>query len=174
MKAEHGFDLPRGLQIEFSSAVQAVTEASGTEIAAGDLWMQFEQHYLEPGAVELRTYEASVGDAGTQLTAQVLVDGGARTIVGRGNGPVAAFLQGLEELLGGPVDVLDYHEHALGEGRSARAAAYVHVRLPDARSCWGVGLDDDILGASLRAVLSATNAGTRDRALMLPVVRTEP
>jgi 2-isopropylmalate synthase len=158
MKAEHGFELPRGLQVEFSSAIQAVTEASGNEIAAADLWAQFESRYLTPGRVELRTYEASVGESGTRLTAHVLVNDEPRTVVGSGNGPVAAFLEGLEGLVGGCLDVLDYHEHSLGEGGSAQAVAYVQVRTPDGRSRWGVGLDDDILGASLRAVLSATNA----------------
>jgi 2-isopropylmalate synthase len=156
MKAEHGLDLPRRLQIEFSQAIQGVTEASGTEVSAAEMWAQFQRLYLGPGPLELRSYETRTGDEGTHITAHLTSDGAPVTITGVGNGPVAAFVAGLVDVAGITVDVVDYHEHAVGAGSAASAVAYVEVRDDDGTR-WGVGTHEDILTASLRAVLSAVN-----------------
>jgi 2-isopropylmalate synthase len=155
MKHEHGFDLPRRLQMEFSREIQAVTEASGTEVTAGAMWEQFEQAYLAPDAVLLSSYETRADSLGTHLRAELTVDGSPVTVEGSGSGPVAAFVVGLAEACGVDLEVLDYHEHAMGPGSAAAAAAYVEVRSTAGEVRWGVGAHDDILTASLRAVLSA-------------------
>jgi 2-isopropylmalate synthase len=163
MDAEHGLDLPRALQIEFSREVQAVTEASGTEIKPGELWDVFARTYLpdDPG-IRLVSSEVSSGEKGTAVVAQVLVDGQHRTISGRGNGPVAALVNGLRAQLELEVAVEDYHEHALTAGSEASAVAYVQASGPDGERTWGVGIDSSILNASLEAVISAANR-LRDR-----------
>ena len=94
MKAEHGFDLPRRLQIEFSKTIQAITEDTGTEIAPGAMWDTFQREYLPPDpAVVLESHELrSDADGRTAITAQLLVDGEHRTITGEGNGPIDAFV----------------------------------------------------------------------------------
>ena len=94
MKAEHGFDLPRRLQIEFSKTIQAITEDTGTEISPGELWTTFEREYLpaEPAVTLISHEETSSSGAGSTITAQLLVDGEHRTITGKGNGPIAAFV----------------------------------------------------------------------------------
>ena len=160
MKAEHGYDLPRGLQIEFSGAVQTVTEITGTEISSERMWSEFQREYLAPGAVALRGYTSGAADAesGSRVTAQITVDGTEVTATGTGNGPVSAFVAALSSVLDVDVEVLDYHEHALGAGSAATAASYVKVRTDDGRTRWGVGTDPDILRASFQAVISATNA----------------
>jgi 2-isopropylmalate synthase len=157
MKAEHGFDLPRRLQIEFSKAIQHITEDTGTEISPAAMWDQFEQEYLpaEP-RIQLLTHEITTGDAGAKVTAQLLVEGEHRTVLGEGSGPIAAFVHALQKDLGVDVEVVDYAEHAISAGADAQAAAYVEARGEDGIR-WGVGLDQSILAASLKAVLGAVN-----------------
>ena len=157
MKAEHGLDLPRRLQIEFSKTVQLVTEESGTEITPGEMWTRFEEEYLGGGRLQLLAHEVTTGDEGAAITAQVLLDGEHRTAVGRGSGPIDAFVHALKEDLGIVVDIVDYSEHAVSSGSDATAVAYVESLSPDGAIKWGVGLHPSILTASLQAVVSAAN-----------------
>ncbi len=159
MDTEHGLDLPRALQVEFSKQVQAVTEASGTEIKPGELWDVFASSYL-PDDAGIRLISSEVvsgGERGTSVVAQVLVDGHHRTISGQGNGPVAALVNGIRAELAFELSVEDYHEHALTAGSEASAVAYVQATTPDGPRTWGVGIDSSILDASLQAVISAAN-----------------
>ena len=164
MDAEHGLDLPRNLQIEFSKRVQAITEASGTEIKSGELWDVFAETYLPDDAgIRLISSEVSSGaDKHTTVVAQVLVDGHHRTITGKGNGPVDALVHGLQSEVGVELSVQDYHQHALTAGSEATAAAYVEVTAEGGQRYWGVGIDSSTLDASLEAVISAANR-IRDR-----------
>ncbi|HUE60880.1 MAG TPA: alpha-isopropylmalate synthase regulatory domain-containing protein, partial [Acidimicrobiales bacterium] len=159
MDAEHGLDLPRKLQVEFSKQVQAITEASGTEIKAGELWDVFASTYLpdDAGIRLISTEVSSGGEKGTSVVAQVLVDGAHRTISGHGNGPVDALVHGLQSELGVELAVEDYHQHALTAGSEATAAAYVEVISAGGQQVWGVGIDSSTLDASLEAVISAAN-----------------
>jgi 2-isopropylmalate synthase len=163
MKAEHGFDLPRRLQIEFSKTIQAITEDSGTEISPAAMWKAFRAQYLpEPPPYELLDHEL-VSDASrerTRLTAHLRVRGVPRTVTGTGNGPIAAFVDGLRRELAANFDVVDYAEHALGQGADATAVAYVETAHgSDAILRWGVGVDPNIITASLLAVLSGLARG---------------
>ena len=157
MKEEHGFDLPRRLQIEFSKSIQGVTENTGTEINPGEMWAQFEGEYLGIGRYRLDSYEMRTTAESAEITAQVIADGEHHTVVGHGNGPVSAFVHGLREHLGLDIDVLDYTEHAIGAGADTQAVAYVETQTGDGLVRWGVGVHDSIVVASLRAVLSAAN-----------------
>jgi len=161
MKAEHGLDLPRRLQIEFSRTIQTITEDTGTEITPAAMWETFQDVYLpaEP-AVQLVSQETTTSDGVARVTAQVLVDGEHRTVTGEGNGPIAAFVHGLRSALDVDVDVVDYAEHAVSAGADATAVAYVESVGPNG-TAWGVGLDPSILTASLKAVLSAVNRHLR-------------
>ena len=163
MDFEHNLDLPRGLQVEFSKTVQAITEATGTEIKPAALWDAFSSDYLADGAnMRLLTSEVSSGEKGTRVTAQILLDGHHETVCGDGNGPVDALVNGLRETLGMHMEVCDYHEHALTSGSEASAAAYVSAKGPDGVTLWGVGMHSSILDATLHAVISAANR-LRDR-----------
>jgi 2-isopropylmalate synthase len=158
MKAEHGFDLPRRLQIEFSKTIQAITEDTGTEISPAAMWEAFRAQYLpEPAPYELVDYDL-VSDASrerSRLTAHIRVRGVDHTVSGGGNGPIAAFVDGLRRELATDFDVVDYAEHALGQGADATAVAYVETTQgPDSVLRWGVGVHPDIITASLLAVLS--------------------
>jgi 2-isopropylmalate synthase len=163
MDAEYGLDLPRRLQVEFSREVQAVTESSGTEIKPGELWDVFSEQYLpDDGGIRLISSEVSStkgtdGENATRVTAQVLVDGRHETLMGTGNGPVAALIDGLRAVLDFDLVVRDYSQHAMTPGTEASAAAYVEVEDPRGGTTWGVGMDSSTLDASLGAVISAAN-----------------
>ncbi len=158
MHAEHGLDLPRRLQIEFSRTIQGITEDTGTEIGPRDMWDAFSREYLAADAsVSLVSHETTTGEAGSRVEAQILLDGAARTVAGQGNGPISAFVAGLQTDLGFDLDVVDYSEHAVTSGSEARAVAYVEARRADGTIKWGVGMHESITTASFRAVLSAAN-----------------
>jgi len=158
MDVEHNLDLPRGLQVEFSKRVQAITEATGTEIKPAEMWEAFSACYLpEDAAIRLVSAEVSSRESGTSVTAQLLVDGRHRTLVGKGNGPVNALVNAIKDELGIEMVVEDYHEHALTAGTEANAAAYVAARAPAGPVVWGVGIHSSILDATLAAVIGAAN-----------------
>ena len=157
MKTEHGFELPRRLQIEFSRTIQNITEDSGTEIAPDVMWQAFEQEYL-PSAprYSLSSHEMrSTSDGTTSITAQLDVEGKRVTLQGDGNGPIDAFVQALRSEFGVKFDVKDYVEHALSQGSEATAVAYIESANESGDVCWGVGVHPSTITASLRAVLSA-------------------
>jgi 2-isopropylmalate synthase len=158
METEHGMVLPRRLQIEFSKTIQTITEDTGTEISPGAMWQAFETTYFPANApVQFVSHEAVTDEGGAKVTIQLRVDGQPCTVTGQGNGPIAAFVDGLKTALGIEIDIHDYAEHAVSAGSSARAAAYVEVRAADGTVRWGVGTDESILAASLKAVVSAVN-----------------
>ncbi len=156
MSEEHGFDLPRRLQIEFSKMIQAISEDTGTEVKPTEIWEAFQAEYLpvEPRYV-LRTHELRTVDDVTTITAHLVVDGDARTVTGTGNGPIDAFVHAIRTELGVSLDVVDYAEHAMGSGSGATAVAYVETVDEDGAVRWGVGTHPNTTVASLRAVLSA-------------------
>ena len=158
MKTEHGFDLPRRLQIEFSKEIQHITEDSGTEISPTSMWDAFKKSYLptQPNFV-LQSHEmrSDSSSGTTEVTAQVVVGGTLKTISGTGNGPIDAFVHAMREGLAADLDVVDYAEHALGQGSEATAVAYVETVDSAGTPLWGVGTDPNIITASLMAVLAA-------------------
>ena len=162
LESEYGLELPRRLQIEFSQAVQAVMDAQGGEVSASDIWTIFESEYrLGEGVVTLSDLtQTDVGDGRVRVAAEAVVMGRRIALEGTGNGPVDAFVDGLSRAAGVAVKVLNYHEHSLGAGAQARAAAYLEVRVGDAPAVFGVGIDANIVRATLLAVLSASSRGT--------------
>ena len=158
MKEEHGFDLPRRLQIEFSQIIQSVTEEIGTEVSPLVIWESFTSEYMpEEPRISLTSHELrSDSTSGrTTITAQIVVGGQPRTILGEGNGPIDAFVHALRSGLGADLDVVDYSEHAMSQGSEATAVAYVETKDSRGNVRWGVGQDPNTTTASLRAVLGA-------------------
>ncbi|MBB3116180.1 2-isopropylmalate synthase [Corynebacterium bovis] len=159
MKTDHGLDLPRPMQVEFSGVVQAVTDAEGGEVNSKAMWDIFSTEYLDRTApldqISVTVDGPQAEGAETRVTAQVEVDGETRTIQGRGNGPVAAYCNALESL-GIDAEVQEYTQHARTSGDDAEAAAYVLVEV-DGRKVWGVGIAGSITYASLKAITSAVN-----------------
>jgi 2-isopropylmalate synthase len=157
MKTDYGLDLPRGLQIEFSKRVQEVADRTGKELSSADIWSLFEETYLRRDGVVLRDYsllpEPRAGER--RIAAAITVDGTERRIEGVGNGPIAAFVDALRRDCDVTLNILDYREDAVSAGADAQAAAYVQIRDGGDSTLYGVGMDSDIVTASLRAVASA-------------------
>ena len=160
LKADHGLDLPRGLQIEFSKCVQEVADRTGKELSSADIWSLFEETYLGRDVIALSDYnlfpEPGVPNQ-RRIAAAVLIDGVERKIEGVGNGPIDAFVDALQGECGLELTVGDYREHALGAGADAQATAYIEVRNGQDVTLWGVGIDENIVTASLKAVASAAS-----------------
>jgi 2-isopropylmalate synthase len=163
MKTEYQLDLPRRLQIDFSAVIQRHTDSEGGEVTPQEMWTMFSDEFLAPseigakgGGVQLDSHHTSsaVG-ALDELSVNVIVDGQSKTLTGTGNGPIAAFCDALSSI-GVDVRVLDYHEHAMSAGGDARAAAYLECAV-GGQVKWGVGIDANIVTASLKAVCSAIN-----------------
>ncbi|MEO5671139.1 MAG: 2-isopropylmalate synthase [Ramlibacter sp.] len=157
LESEYGLELPRRLQIEFSQVVQTVMDASGKELTAQNLFELFEREYgvRTIAAPQQQVLEEAQGMAGNQvrLAADVEISGRRISVVGAGNGPIDAFVEGLAAACGETIRVLDYHEHAIGAGANAQAVAYLELRVGD-RTLFGVGMDSNIVSASLKAIVS--------------------
>jgi 2-isopropylmalate synthase len=157
LKEDHGLDLPRNLQIEFSKIVQEVTDRTGKELTSRDIWALFQESYLGRDGIRLVDYsllpEPRAGER--RISAKVMVDGVERKIEGVGNGPIAAFVDAIGQGCGVDFTFLDYHENAVGAGADAQAAAYVQIGGKAGETLYGVGMDSDIVTASLKAVASA-------------------
>ncbi len=165
LESEYGLELPRRLQIEFSQVVQSVMDATGKELTAQDLFELFEREYGTRSipVPQHQVFEQAQGTDGNlvRLVAEVELSGRRLAIQGAGNGPIDAFVQALGAACGQAIRVLDYREHAIGSGAHAQAVAYLELRI-GTRTLFGVGMDSNIVSASLKAIVSGlqrTQAG---------------
>ena len=161
LEQDQGLKLPKRMQADFSGHVQALADELGRELFADDIWQVFQRtyHVGSPQHFQLVDYEESKAADGTRIFAgKIVVDGKETSVSGRGNGLISSVVATLGDAFGVQLNVKDYAEHAMTAGSDARAAAYVECTGPDGRIIWGVGIDEDIATASVRAVLSAANA----------------
>ncbi|TMM49792.1 2-isopropylmalate synthase [Qipengyuania marisflavi] len=162
LEQDQGLKLPKKMQADFSPHVQRMADRLGRELTAPDIWEAFRTAYhiqTQPRHFQLVAYEERRAADGTRLfLGTIAVDGTQQTVSGRGNGLISSVVTTIEESFGLKIEIADYTEHALGTGRDARAAAYLECRTPDGRTIWGVGIDEDVATASVRAVLSAANS----------------
>lgn len=158
LQTDYGLDLPRRLQVEFSTSIQKLADDSGKEISSKVIWNEFQSLYLRSGTYELVDHSLLPGkNPGERvMEARLKVLGAEKVITGSGNGPIDAFVDALNKTFGLTLEISDYREHAVHSGANASAAAYVEAKVKG-RTLWGVGLDANILDASLKAVLSAVN-----------------
>ena len=157
LKNDHQLDLPRRLQIEFSQIVQQLTEGEAGEIEPADIWAAFQREYLErEEPYRLESFSSiTATDGSDQQVVELRVRGEVQEFKGAGNGPVAAFIDGMRQA-GADIRLLDYSEHALSSGGDAFAASYIECDVAG-ETVWGVGIHENIVTASLRAVVSAAN-----------------
>lgn len=171
MSRAHNLELPRRLQVEFSRIVQRHTDTYGGEINADTLWKIFADEYLPTSAApglqpwgrfELRKSQVgTVDDEHVELHAELTDNGVLTAIDANGTGPIDAFVSALHQF-DLDVRILDYSEHAMSQGRDAKAASYVEAAV-DGKIVWGVGIDSSITRASYKAVISAVNRALRDQ-----------
>ncbi|MFC9065590.1 MULTISPECIES: 2-isopropylmalate synthase [Streptomyces] len=170
LQTDHKLDLPRRMQVEFSRIIQEKTDAEGGEITPAEIWRVFADEYLPAeggapgwGRIALRDAQTTTSGGGVDaLTVEAVVDGADTVLTGEGNGPLAAFFDALSRagVIGQEVRLLDYVEHTMSEGAGSQAAAYIECAVGD-RVLWGIGIDANIVRASLKAVVSAVNRAAR-------------
>ncbi|KAL5489947.1 LEU4 [Sanghuangporus weigelae] len=193
VKQHLGLDMPRKMQITFYKVIQEMSDREAREMTVDDITTTFRRSYHLGGAkydgrLVLRSFKISdepvlnpidqtpymdgeAPDERRRFDGTLSVDGVFRVVHGDGNGPLSAFLDALKIHLDIDLSIREYSEHTIGDGKSAKAASYVEVveakREPGQRQegWWGAGLDTDIAGSGLRAVLSAVNNYIGDRAL---------
>ncbi len=170
LESGYGLVMPRRLQIEFSGVVQQHADATGAEVTAGELWQIFSATYLQ-ASDPLRYVEHHLFEHGRAQGVKLTFSMGERrvTVSGEGNGPIDAVIRAL----GLPVRVLAYEERSLGKGADARAIACIElVGGNQPGGTYGVGIDANIVTASILAVLSGINRlAARDRGLVQELSR---
>jgi 2-isopropylmalate synthase len=160
LETEYGIVIPRRLQVEFSREVQKVTDATGTEMSAAAIWALFSATYLESVA-PVRYVEHHLFEHGTLQGIRLVVEiaGTRHLLVGEGNGPIDAAVHALQGA-GIHVTVRSFEERSLApshDAGEARACAFVELAAPGHGDCYGVGLDGNIVTASIRAIVSGLN-----------------
>ena len=165
MDKEFGFKMPKKMHPEFGAIIQKVSEREGRELQHQQIWQAFEAAYLKVNTpytlkgfnVIKRHIDDNEERSFADIEAEVLVAGEKRTVRAVGNGPLDAFCLALKSGITGDFNLCSYHEHALNGGSNARAAAYIEIEGADGVKIWGVGVDTDIIVASIKAVLSCLN-----------------
>lgn len=159
MKTDHGINMPRAMQPEFSAVVQNITDSEGGEVNSKNMWDIFAQTYLDLDTpLDLASYRIDAAEEegeDTQVSAVVSYEGARREVQGSGNGPIAAFANALEQI-GIDFEVQDYSQRARTAGDDADAACYIYADV-DGTSAWGVGIAGSTTRASLEAIVSAVN-----------------
>ena len=162
MEVDHGIEMPRRLQIEFSRVIQKHTDGKGTEITSGGIFELFEATYInqtkrafefldyqtvpDPHASEIRNMSATILDKGLRVK-----------INGQGTGPIDSFIDSFTKHSGCEIKLGGYHEHSIGQGADTQAIAFIELEVNDHSPLFGVGIDQNITKASLKAIISAVN-----------------
>ncbi|WP_136805318.1 2-isopropylmalate synthase [Desulfosediminicola flagellatus] len=165
MDKEYGYKMPKAMHPEFGNIVQSVTDREGRELQHKEIMAAFEEAYLAATApyslksfnVVKRHFDDAEKLSSAEIQAIVRVNGEEKSIEATGNGPLDAFCSALKAHITGDFTLCSYHEHALNGGSSASAAAYIEIEKPEGTKTWGVGVDTDIIVASIKAVLSCLN-----------------
>jgi len=152
-----GFELPRWLQIEFSRVVQRVTEVSGREIQPDEIWSLFNEHYLNSEKlISLEDFSIEKSEGRETFNAKIDYFGEELAISGQGDGVLNAFVVGLKDAIKIDFEIMEYGEHALGQGADAEAVTYIQLKC-DGRRYSGVAISKDIIASSLNAFLGAAS-----------------
>ncbi len=162
LERDYGLQLPRWMQIELARVVQKESERRQGEVDSATIYQLFLDHFVQTNPIQLINYHL---DRNGHDHIEVQLQNGEHTVSlqGEGDGAIAAFVHACEGYLGQSIHVVDYNEHAVSEGTDAPAACYIQLNIDGQRHC-GVALDQDTLGASLRAVLSAINVAAAGKA----------
>lgn len=167
METEFGYQLPKAMHVELGKLIKQLADESGEELSGMQIFQAFEQEYLDcngPFALETFHMEEIDGQDGTKIiacAARISIDGIVREFQGRGNGPIDAFVQALNQGDVADFQLLSFTEHALEQGASAKAIAYIQIRTSSGVTCFGAATDTNIELAAMKAVLNALNRSQR-------------
>jgi 2-isopropylmalate synthase len=162
LQQDYGINLPRNLQVEFREDIQRITDEGGKELPSKSIYERFITRYVDQPEgrikfVDHHTYPAGLEQKGVRVVAAEITDNGeTKRIEGKGTGPIDGFINALSIYLGVELSVADYSEHSLQHGSNASAIAYVEVEHAGGK-LFGVGINKNIVAASLEAIVSAAN-----------------
>ena len=162
LEKDHGLSMPRRLQIEFSQVIQKITDESGKEISASDIWNTFQETYFnESGTFKFLEHHINsmANKEGIQEDEiEIRIKKGSETIAikGTGNGPIDAMIDALSADLDLDVKIADYHQHAISSGSDAKAVAYSEISYKE-QSVWGIGIHQNTVIAGLESVINGLN-----------------
>ena len=163
LERDYGLELPRWLQIDFSSEVQAFAEERESEVGSEDLYALFKETYFAlDGCWSLGNYQVSRADGSDRLEAELLEAGNRHKLEGAGSGVVASFVDAMQQFIGKKIVLVEYNEHALSQSADAEAVCYIQLNIDGERHC-GVGRSHDIVQASLDGILGAINKSVHGR-----------
>jgi 2-isopropylmalate synthase len=165
LEEHYAISLPREMLVEFSKVVQEMTERLDREVKPDEIFKALNHTYANDlGPYRLLSYDLLRGDSGAQrCLARLEVSKQEVKIDGEGTGPIAAFVNGIVAALNEPLNIIDYHEHALSKGKDAQAICIVAINDDTKGRCYGVGLSANTITASLYAITSALNRRWADR-----------
>lgn len=154
LEKDHGVSLPRRLQISLSTKIQKVADETGKELLSHEIWDIFDKNFIQgPNKAELISFELNTNDGGNDsIKVEAKLNQNKLEFSGSGNGPIDAMIQGINKKMGLNLSVTDYHQHSLGTGSDAKAVAYIEVSDGN-KTRWGVGIDENTIRASLRAIM---------------------
>ena len=162
LEKDHGLSMPRRLQIEFSQVIQKITDETGKEISASDIWETFQKTYFnEDGKFQFLEHHINSrankdGLQEDEIEIKIKKGNKAKTINGTGNGPIDAMIDALSKDLNLEIKIADYHQHAISSGSDAKAVAYSEISYKN-QSVWGVGIHQNTVIAGLEAVINGLN-----------------
>jgi 2-isopropylmalate synthase len=163
MENDYGFQLPKTMRVEFGKIINDIADTRGEEIPSAGIYQIFEQEYLGRSIpFQLEDFHAEQITEHTEheavaCIARLRVNGERREIKGRGNGPIDAFVNALNQNKLSDFTLLSYAEHSLSQGASAKAVAYIQIQTSNKKTFYGAAVETNIERASIKAVLSALN-----------------
>ena len=159
LEKDHGLSLPRRLQIDFSRVIQKITDSTGQEIEAEEIWQVFKENYVELGddmkylSHSINSKSSPNGENLDLLKLKIHYKDKEILVEGEGNGPIDACIKALSKLLGISLKISDYQQHAISSGADASAAAYIEITI-DNKSFWGIGINSNTVAASFEAIMN--------------------
>ena len=159
LEEHYGIALPREMLVEFSAIVQKLTETLDREVKPDEILKALlDEYVVESGPYRLLDYDLLVSrEADQRCVARVEVSQQQVTIDGEGSGPIEAFVNGMVETLNEPLNIIDYHEHAMATGKDAKAICLLAIDDSAQGRCFGIGMSRNTITASLNAIISALN-----------------
>ena len=159
LESYFGVTLPRDMLVEFSRIVQQLTETKGGEVSADDIWAAFTLEYLraETGPYKLLDYDLFHEGETERCKAKIEVAQQQIMVTGEGSGPIEAFVNALVTTLNEPLNIVDFHEHAMATGKDALAICLIAIDDGADRTCYGAGTSRNTITASLLAIVAALN-----------------
>ena len=162
LEKDHGLSMPRRLQIEFSQVIQKITDETGKEISASDIWETFQETYFDENGTfkflehHINSRANKEGLQEDEIEIKIKKGKETKTIKGSGNGPIDAMIDALSTNLNLDVKIADYHQHAISSGSDAKAVAYSEISYKE-QSVWGIGIHQNTVIAGLESVINGLN-----------------